>query len=76
LDNTRRVLAVEMLCAVQALEYRKPLRPAPGTSEVAALIRNHVPPLTEDRSLAEEIETVAELIGSGEIEAVVIGHIG
>jgi histidine ammonia-lyase len=76
LDNTRRVLAVEMLCATQALEYRRPLRPAPGTAAVAALIREHVPPLTEDRSLAGEIETVAELIRSGEIEAVVSGHIG
>ncbi len=76
LDNTRRVLAVEMLCATQALEYRQPLRPAPGTSAVAALIREHVPPLTEDRSLAAEIETVAELIGSGEIEAVVSGLTG
>jgi histidine ammonia-lyase len=76
LDNTRRVLAVEMLCAAQALEYRKPLRPAPGTAEVVALIRSHVPPLTKDRALSEEIETVAELIGSGEIEAVVSGHTG
>jgi histidine ammonia-lyase len=76
LDNTRRVLAVEMLCAAQALEYRKPLRPAPGTAEVVALIRSHVPPLTKDRALSEEIETVAELIGSGEIEAVVSGHSG
>lgn len=76
LDNTRRVLAVEMLCAAQGLEYRKPLRPAPGTAAVVALIREHVPPLTEDRSLADEIETVAGLIGSGEIETVVSGHTG
>jgi histidine ammonia-lyase len=76
LDNTRRVLAIEMLCAVQALEYRKPLRPAPVVAAVAALIREHVPPLTEDRPLSGEIETVAQLIGSGEIEAVVSGHMG
>lgn len=76
LDNTRRVLAVELLCAAQALEYRKPLRPAPGTGAVVSLIREHVPPLAEDRPLADEIETVSQLIGSGEIEAVVSGHIG
>jgi len=74
LDNTRRVLAVEMLCAAQGLEYRKPLLPAPGTAAVVALIREHVPPLTEDRPLADEIETVAGLIGSGEIETVVAEH--
>ncbi|MEX2652158.1 MAG: histidine ammonia-lyase [Acidimicrobiia bacterium] len=76
LDNTRRVLAVEMLCAAQGLEYRKPLRPAPGTAAVVALIREHVPPLTEDRPLADEIETLAGLIGSGEIETVVSEHTG
>ena len=76
LDNTRRVLAVEMLCAAQALEFRKPLHPAPGTAAVVALIREHVSPLTEDRSLADEIETVAELIASGEIATVVTGHTG
>jgi histidine ammonia-lyase len=76
LENTRRVLAVEMLCAAQAFEYRKPLRPAPGTAAVVSLIREHVPPLAEDRPLSDEIETVSQLIGSGEIETVVSGHLG
>ena len=30
LMNTRRVLAIEILCAAQGLEYRKPLLPSPG----------------------------------------------
>lgn len=68
LDNTRRVIAVEMLCAVQGLEYRKPLEPAPGTAAVARLLRDHVPALTEDRSLSTEIELVAGLIDDGVIE--------
>ena len=67
LDNTRRVLAIELLCATQGLEYRKPLSPAPGTGAVTALIREHIPPLTADRPLAAEIEKVATLIADGSI---------
>jgi histidine ammonia-lyase len=37
---------------------------------VVGLIREHVPPLEEDRSLADEIEVVARLIGDGAIAAV------
>ena len=71
IDNTRRVIAVEMLCAVQGLEQRAPLDPAPGTGAVARLIREHVPPLTADRSLSGEIEKVAGLIADGAFEPVV-----
>jgi histidine ammonia-lyase len=67
IDNVRRVLAVEILCAVQAIEYRAPLEPAPGTARVTAKIRELVPPLRTDRSPADEIEKVAGLIESGEL---------
>jgi histidine ammonia-lyase len=67
LDNVRRVVAIEILCAVQGLDYRKPLEPADGTGAIATLVRQHVPPLTEDRSTADEIEAVADLIADGSI---------
>ncbi len=69
LDNVRRVLAIEILCAVQGIDYRAPLTPAAGTARVAGVIRDHVPPLTEDRSLADEIEVVADLIADGSLTA-------
>jgi histidine ammonia-lyase len=71
LDNTRRVIAIEILCAVQGLEYRKPHQPAPGTASVAGLIREYVPPLTKDRSLSDEIELVARLIGDGSVASAI-----
>ncbi|MEA1902285.1 MAG: histidine ammonia-lyase [Actinomycetota bacterium] len=71
LNNVRRVLAIEILCAVQGLEYRKPFEPAEGTGRVAALVREHVPPLDADRSLSEEIETIAELIIDGSVSSLV-----
>jgi histidine ammonia-lyase len=67
IENVTKVLAVELLCATQGVELRAPLRPAPGTGAVVALIRDHVPPLTVDRVLADEIETVSRLIADGSV---------
>jgi histidine ammonia-lyase len=69
LSNARRVIAIELLCAAQGIEYRHPLHPAPGTGELVGLIRSHVPPLTEDRSLTDEIDLVAGLIEDGSVSA-------
>lgn len=69
LDNVQRVIAIEVLCAVQGIEYRRPLEPAPGTRRIMELVRGHVPPLDRDRSLADEIEVISNLIGRGELKA-------
>lgn len=69
IDNVRRVIAIEILCAVQGIEYRAPLGPASGTTAVVDLVRSHVPSLTEDRSLSAEIETIAGLIDEGALTA-------
>jgi histidine ammonia-lyase len=69
LDNARRVVAIELLCAAQGIEYRQPLRPAAGTGALVDLIRAHVPPLSVDRSLTEEIELVSRLIEDGSAAA-------
>ena len=67
LMNTRRVLAIEILCAAQGLEYRKPLLPGPRIQAVVGHIRRTVPPLVEDRVVAEEIEQVASMVATGEL---------
>ncbi|HEX9863469.1 MAG TPA: aromatic amino acid lyase, partial [Acidimicrobiia bacterium] len=71
LTNARRVVAIEILCAVQGVEYRHPLPPAEGTAALVELIRHHVPPLENDRSLSEEIEVVARLIADGSVTAAI-----
>jgi histidine ammonia-lyase len=65
LDNTGRVLAVEILCAVEGLEHRRPLRPGTGTAAAVAAVRQVVPPLQADRPPGPEIESVAGLIDEG-----------
>lgn len=65
LDNVVKVLAVEILCAVQGIEYRSPLEPSPRISAVIERVRGVVPPLDDDRPLSDEIHAVAALIESG-----------
>lgn len=69
LDNVRRVLAIELLTAVRAIELRSPLHPAPGTGALVAAVRERVAPLTGDRPHTADIETVAAMIDDGEIAA-------
>jgi histidine ammonia-lyase len=71
LSNVRRVIAIEILCAVQGVEYRAPLRPGTGVAAVVDLVRSHVPPLQADRPLSEEIEVVSALVADGSIATAV-----
>jgi histidine ammonia-lyase len=65
LANTANVLAVEIMCAVAAIEYRAPLAPSPRVAEVCALIRRHVAGLDADRPIGPDIEAIAALIKTG-----------
>lgn len=67
LDNISRVLAVEILCAVQGIEYRRPLEPSPRIAAVVRRVREVVPPLEDDRVLSDEIEAVADMIRAGHL---------
>ena len=65
LANTANVLAVEIMCAVAAIEYRAPVPPGDRTGAVCELVRDHVGRLEEDRPIGPDIETIADLICSG-----------
>jgi len=67
LENVKQVAAIELLCAVQALDLFTNLKPGKGTLAAYKLIRRHVKPMKRDRELAPDIETVADLIDNEEI---------
>ncbi|ACB86368.1 histidine ammonia-lyase [Natranaerobius thermophilus] len=67
LENTEKVLAIELLCASQALDYRQPRQSGSGTRKAYELVREQVPHLAEDRELASDIETVEQLIVEGRL---------
>jgi histidine ammonia-lyase len=63
--NATRVLACELLCAAQGLEFHLPLRPARGVEAAYKHIREHVRPLGRDRTLHRDLEAVERLIRNG-----------
>ena len=67
-DHLRTCLAVEMLVAAQALDLRRPLRPAPRVGLAHARIREAVPHLEEDRELHRDVEAVCRLVDEGRLE--------
>jgi len=70
LKNVENVLAIEMLCAAQGIDFHT-LRPGKGTAAAHAKIRGHVPHLEDDRALYTDIETIRGFIVSGEIAGAV-----
>ncbi|MDG1571105.1 histidine ammonia-lyase [Robiginitalea sp. M366] len=65
LGNVEKILAIELLTAAQAFEYRKPLKSGWLLEQAHALVRKHVSFAEEDRVFAEDIEKGLELIQSG-----------
>ncbi|MCB9537947.1 MAG: histidine ammonia-lyase [Myxococcales bacterium] len=69
--NVETVLAIELLCAIQGLDYRRPLASSPAVEAAYACVRRAVPALDADRALHGDIRRVTELVRSGAlIEAV------
>lgn len=68
--NTRRVIAVEIMCAAEGIDRRGP-GPAPGTGRLLSAVREVVAPLDGDRAPAADIEHVAQMIEHGEITQLV-----
>ena len=64
-QNVRHVLAVEMMCAMQGIDYRRPLRSSVTIERAHAALRAVVPSLGRDRVLSPDIETTASLITRG-----------
>jgi histidine ammonia-lyase len=64
-DNVRAVLAIELMCAAQGLDYRAPLRAGRGAARGLELVRQLVTPLTTDRVLAGDITRLAAAIAAG-----------
>jgi histidine ammonia-lyase len=65
--NVEHILAMELLCASQGLEFLLPLQPGIGTKEVYRVVREKVPPIRGDRRFSEDIKKIQLLLESGEL---------
>jgi len=65
--NVETVLAIELLCAAEGIDYRRPLRTTPALEAVHAVIRAEVPHLDTDRVLYPDIECATAMVRDGRI---------
>ena len=63
-----RVIAVEVLCACQAIDLLAPLKTSAGLQSVHGFVRSLVPTLTTDRPPSPDIEAIAGAILAGPFE--------
>ena len=66
-DNTARILAIELVTSARAIEMRAGLKPSPATGNVIAKLRTKVEGVGQDRFLSPELEAAVVLVQSGEI---------
>jgi histidine ammonia-lyase len=76
LANVRRTIAIEALCAAQAVDMRSPLRPGRAVAAVMERLRRDVPRLEHDRYLAPDMAAVERLVANGELVAAAESVVG
>ena len=62
LTNLEKILAIELMYAAQAIEFRRPAKCSEILEQNHALIRSKVPKLEEDRVLKDDIAAMIHLV--------------
>jgi histidine ammonia-lyase len=68
LTNLRHTIAIELLCACQGIDLLAPLQTGTLAQRAYAAIREKSPKLTDDRPLAQDIESVSSLLANHALE--------
>ena len=66
--RAREVIAIEILCACQAIDLLAPLASSPALQRIHDLVRSHVPILDDDRAPAPDIVAITKLIATHALE--------
>ncbi len=74
IDNLEKILAIELLCAAQALDFRKPLKSSEVLDDVHDTIREKIAFAEEDRIFSIDIEKAIVLIKKRKLLATVSYH--
>jgi histidine ammonia-lyase len=78
LEHVRTIVAIEAVCAAQAVDFHRPLEPGPGTGAALRAFRERVPFLDEDRDVSSDIGAATALVREGtlvESAASVVGRL-
>lgn len=76
LRNVEHVLAIELMTAAQALDYRLPLRPGRGVEIAHRHMRDLVPHREEDTFYSEDIDRCLDLVRGGDLLEAVRRELG
>ncbi|MEQ9230006.1 MAG: histidine ammonia-lyase [Cyclobacteriaceae bacterium] len=66
-ENVEKILAVELVCAAQAFDFKLPLKSSDILNDVHTHIRTKIDHATSDRIFGNDINTATEIIQSGEL---------
>lgn len=61
-ENVETILAIELLCACQAIDHLRPKRTTEPLEAVYNLVRSFVPPWNKDRNVSIDIDNVTKLL--------------
>ena len=64
-ENAERVVGIELMCAAQGLECRRPLKSSASIERAYETVRNIVPRLEQDRVLSGDMEAMAAAVRAG-----------
>jgi histidine ammonia-lyase len=67
-EHAERIAAIELMCAAQGIEFRRPLRASRAVEYAHAAVRAVVPRLEADRTLAPDIDALAAALRAGHFD--------
>jgi histidine ammonia-lyase len=70
-ENTRGIIAIELLAAAQGMDFRRPLISSTNVEKAYDLIRQHVSFYDQDRYFSPDINAISDVIKTGKCRALV-----
>jgi histidine ammonia-lyase len=67
IGNVEKVLAIELLSAVQAIEFRRPLKTSPVLEEIISAFRQKISFNEADRFLHDDMRNAIEFVKNYEL---------
>jgi histidine ammonia-lyase len=76
IENSWTIVAIELMAAAQAFDFRMPSKPSKGCQAAYDVVRKHVEMLEEDRPLFDDINRLTAVVKGNEVLDAVEGAVG
>ncbi len=68
-EHAERIVGIELMCAAQGLEFRRPLKSGTQVEMAYKAVRSVVARLEQDRVLATDMDAIAGAVRAGVFDA-------